>query len=222
LDLRNLIDLGGFIEGLQDTREDKKINRKDRGLSINRPPLLLPLDRTNRGGQGAAAALHRWRRRCSGELKARVRHKIERGARLEQVGVLTSGGERRGRPESEAAPAAWFCAAALADREQGRRLGGAQGDDAGAHGAWLGLALYRGSHAKAESWRPTPGLLAWHAMAAAPGPDGLRAGLVAGPGRAGSAVREVGRAWWAAACRANEAERKDEGAVEDFGELGRK
>jgi hypothetical protein len=80
---------------------------------------------------------------------------------LEQVGVLTSGGERRGRPESEAAPAAWFCAAALADREQGRRLGGAQGDDAGAHGAWLGLALYRGSRggglAQAALARPVAG-----------------------------------------------------------------
>jgi hypothetical protein len=32
----------------------------------------------------------------------------------------------------------------------------------------------------------------------------------------------MGRAWWAAACGANEAERKDEGAVEDFGEMGRK
>jgi hypothetical protein len=124
---------------LQDTREDIKITRKDRGLSINRSPLLLPLDRTKRGGQGAAA-LDRRRRRCSGELKARLRHKIERGARLEQDGVLTSGGERRGRPESEAMPAAWFCAAALADREQGRRMGGAQGDGLGQGRTVLGSA----------------------------------------------------------------------------------
>jgi hypothetical protein len=49
LDLRNLIDLGGFLEGLQGTREDIKITRKNRGLSANRTPLLLPLDIMNRG-----------------------------------------------------------------------------------------------------------------------------------------------------------------------------
>jgi hypothetical protein len=54
LDLRNLIDLGGFLEGLQDTRKDIKINEKAKGLNENRPYLLPPLDR---GAQGGAAAL---------------------------------------------------------------------------------------------------------------------------------------------------------------------
>jgi hypothetical protein len=56
LDLRSLIDLGGFLGKGQDTKDRTKITRKSRGLIAKRP-YLLPFDRADRGKSGEAAAL---------------------------------------------------------------------------------------------------------------------------------------------------------------------
>jgi hypothetical protein len=134
-------------------------------------------------------ALDRQRRRCSGELGARLKHKIERGGRLEQDGMLTSGGERRGRPESEvnrAGGASSACGSAsvcgCGEVQGGRARGGVAGGwRAGPTSPFMGRAEHasRGRGGAAQS----PGL-ARHGHG-----TGLRwslAGLVAGPERTGS------------------------------------
>jgi hypothetical protein len=53
LDLGYLIDLGGFLQDLQDTWKDLKITKKDRGLSANRPALIPYLCSIQQQGRAA-------------------------------------------------------------------------------------------------------------------------------------------------------------------------
>jgi hypothetical protein len=128
LDLRNLIDLGGFLEGLQDTRKDIKITRKNRVyLQTGHLFSFLWTERTGWGGGPV-----RPNRRCYGGLGARVRLGTERGARGGLEDVLTLGGERRGRPEPEVNRAG---GASSACGDASARGGGSSQGGSGALGA---------------------------------------------------------------------------------------
>jgi hypothetical protein len=111
LDLRSLIDLGGFLGKGQDTKDRTKITRKSKGLIAKRP-YLLPFDRADRGKPGGGGGLGG---RCSGELGARVAGAAV-GKDCGELGdALTSGGERQ-EASRRRTPAA-------TDGHGGRRLG---------------------------------------------------------------------------------------------------
>jgi hypothetical protein len=132
LDLRNLIDLGGFLQGLQDTRKDLKITKKARGLDANRSRA------SSSSGQG------QWRADLSnpqwtGDLGAQRRRGTEREGEGKLGEVLTGGRDVEGRPESgvnaELAGSVWRWRSSGAPA-----VGGAAG-----HARARALALY--SHA---------------------------------------------------------------------------
>jgi hypothetical protein len=164
-----------------------------RGLFAKLSPYLLPqawAHRSNR--RGAAAALDRRRRRCSGELGARWRHKIERGGRDEHDGELTSGEGRRQRPENRGQlrrrRRAWQGGGARALRSSRwrRRAAARQGAGGGLGRAGARGSLYRGAGGRCPGHARPDGSAAAAARLLRPtGPGGPRTG----PERIGSGPR---------------------------------
>jgi hypothetical protein len=133
--------------------------------------------------------------RCGGApVVARRREKAEEAQRFHanpRAASAWPGGRRRRRIGRRPARGGHRRRRATAAGRAQEAQGGAQRRRASARGP-AAPAFYRrgplGVRARTprRRGRPASGPLAWHAMAAAPGLDGLRAGLVAGPERTGS------------------------------------